>query len=75
VLLKRNTGKMVDERQRVIRDLLQRLAEVGVDPDRPFQATFLPGVGWTFENYDESASSSSSSAGTGGVRGTKVLPR
>jgi len=66
---------MVDERTRVIRDLLQRLAEAGVDPDRPFQATFVPGRGWVFENYDESASSSSSSAGTGVVHGTKILPR
>lgn len=62
----------MDERQRVIRDLLLRLEEAGIHPERPFDATFIPGVGWTFEQSAESASSSSSSAGTGGVNATKV---
>jgi len=64
---------MVDERQRVIRDLLLRLAEVGINPDRPFVADFIPGRGWSFaQDDDESVSSSSSSAGTGVEDGTKI---
>lgn len=53
---------MVDERQRVIRDLLLRLSESGVDPAGPFSATFIPGQGWTFaqEPRGEAGSSSSS---------------
>jgi len=66
---------MVDERQRVIRDLLQRLAEVGINPDRPFHADFIPGLGWSFGQDDESASSSSSSAVTGVANASKPLPR
>lgn len=56
---------MVDERQRVIRDLLIRLAEAGIVPDRPFDAVFVPGLGWTFEQDPprDNGSSSSSSAG------------
>jgi len=65
---------MVDERQRVIRDLLLRLAEVGINPDRPFLADFIPGRGWTFSQDDESASSSSS-AETGGFDATKIRPQ
>lgn len=63
---------MVDERQRVIQDLLVRLAELGISPDEPFDATFIPGLGWSFEQNAGSASSpSSSSAVTGGANATK----
>jgi len=55
---------MVDERQRVIRDLMLRLEAAGIAPDSAFSATFVPGEGWTFANEsDETVSSSSSSAG------------
>lgn len=64
---------MVDERSLVIRDLMLRLEAVGIEPERGFTATFIPGEGWTFEQSDESASSSSS-AGTGGANATKVRP-
>lgn len=64
---------MVDERQRVIRDLLQRLAEVGISPDEPFDATFIPGRGWSFERH-EAVSSSSSFAG-GAHAATKLQKR
>lgn len=40
---------MMDERQRVVRDLLLRLAECGIAPEEPFTATHLPGEGWTFD--------------------------
>lgn len=50
---------MMDERARVIRDLLIRLEEVGVDPDRPFLADFVPGQGWTFSQDEREPSSSS----------------
>lgn len=57
---------MVDERQRVIQDLLVRLEEVGISPDEPFDATFMPGRGWTFESRgaDGNVSSFSSSRGS-----------
>jgi len=34
---------MMDERQRVIRDLLLRLHEAGIGPDEPFSVDFIPG--------------------------------
>jgi len=74
VLLKWNTGKMVDERTRVIRDLLRRLAEVGIEPERPWSATHVPGEGWTFAQDDESASSSSSPRERESI-GAKVQPK
>lgn len=64
---------MMDERQRVIRDLLLRLEEVGIRPDEPFDATFIPGAGWSFERH-EAVSSSSSSAG-GAHAATKLQKR
>lgn len=75
MLFARNTGKMVDERQRVIRDLLLRLEAVGISPERPFDASFVPGLGWTFEQVDGSASSPSSSAETGVARAPKIHKR
>lgn len=64
---------MMDERQRVIRDLLLRLEEAGIVPERPFDATFIPGLGWRFEQSSESVSSSSS-AETGVANATKIRP-
>jgi len=64
---------MVDERQRVIRDLLQRLHEVGISPDEPFSVDFIPGEAPRFSS--ESASSSFSSAVTGVRDAAKILPR
>lgn len=64
---------MMDERQRVIRDLLVRLHEVGITPDEPFSVDFIPGEAPRF--HSESASSSFSSAGTGTVKNAKPLPR
>jgi len=49
----------MDERSRVIRDLLVRLSEVGINPDRPFLADFVPGQGWSFSQEDRELSSSS----------------
>lgn len=66
---------MMDERQRVIRDLLVRLHEVGVRPDRPFLADFIPGQGWTFSQDDDvngNASSASRVSATEDVDETKV---
>lgn len=65
---------MMDERQRVIRDLLLRLEEAGIVPERSFDATFVPGLGWSFEQSAASASSSSSAV-TGGANATKVHQR
>lgn len=45
---------MVDERQRVIRQLLLRLEESGIAPERGFMADFIPGRGWTFSQSDDS---------------------
>jgi len=64
----------MDERQRVIRDLLIRLHEVGINPDRPFSVDFLPGAPPRF-SQDESDGPSSSLATTGGASGSKVLPK
>jgi len=69
---------MVDERQRVIRDLLVRLHEVGISPDEPFSVDFIPGEAPRFHTERDESGSSSSSAGTGvsGARNaTKILPR
>lgn len=52
----------MDERQRVIRDLLIRLSEVGINPDRPFLADFIPGQGWTFSQDEHGASPGGSSS-------------
>lgn len=54
---------MVDERRRVIADLLVRLSEVGIEPESRWSATFLPGVGWAFEAEPEAGSSSSAAGG------------
>lgn len=75
MLLKRNTGKMVDERTRVIRDLLLRLSEVGIEPEAGFTATHLPGEGWIFEPDVGSVSSSSSSSRKRETFGAKVQPK
>lgn len=64
---------MMDERQRVIRDLLVRLAEAGIQPDRPFLADYIPGQGWVFSQDEREPSSSSSSAGAQDA--TKVRPQ
>jgi len=66
---------MVDERTLVIRDLLLRLEACGIAPEEPWEATFMPGLGWTFEQSVGSASPSSFSAGTGGANATKVQTR
>lgn len=47
---------MVDERRRVIADLLVRLSEAGIEPDSKWSATFLPGLGWAFEAESQDAS-------------------
>jgi len=62
---------MVDERTLVIRDLILRLEAVGINPEEPFTAEFVPGRGWTFSQ--ESRELSSSSAGV--AHGAKVHPR
>lgn len=54
---------MVDERQRVIRDLILRLEAAGIAPDEPFTADFLPGQGWRFSQESREPPSSSSTAG------------
>lgn len=54
---------MVDERRRVIADLLVRLSEAGIEPESRWTATFLPGLGWAFEAEPEAVSSSSSAGG------------
>jgi len=63
----------MDERQRVIRDLLIRLHEAGIDPDAPFSVDFIPGEAPRFRS--ESESSSFSSAVTGDRNATKPIPR
>lgn len=60
---------MVDERQRVLRDLMLRLEEAGIAPDSAFSATYIPGEGWTFTSDEPASGSSSSSAG-----GTHAIP-
>lgn len=59
---------MMDERTRVIRDLLVRLEEAGIAPDGPFLADFVPGQGWTFSQDDRELPSSSA----GGQDGSRV---
>jgi len=56
---------MVDERTLVIRRLLETLERSGIQPESEWFAEFIPGRGWSFHPVNESASSSSSSAGTG----------
>lgn len=53
---------MMDERQRVIRDLLVRLSEAGIEPDRPFLADFIPGQGWAFSQEPRAAVPGASSS-------------
>lgn len=53
---------MMDERARVIRDLIIRLNEVGINPDRPFIADFIPGQGWTFSQDEHGAAPGASSS-------------
>jgi len=64
----------MDERQRVIRDLLVRLHEVGINPDEPFSVDFVPGEPPVFRS-ESASSSSSSSAVTGVANAPKILPR
>jgi len=64
----------MDERQRVIRDLLLRLHEAGISPDRPFSVDFLPGEAPRF-SQGESDAPSFSPGTTGAVSGTKILPK
>jgi len=64
---------MMDERQRVIRDLLVRLHEAGISPDEPFSVDFLPGEAPRFRSGSESPSFSLAEAGV--ARGAKILPR
>ena len=65
---------MMDERQRVIRDLLLRLHEAGISPAEPFFVDFIPGEAPRFHS-DVSASSSFSPAVTGVANGQKPIPR
>jgi len=53
---------MMDERSRVIRNLCRELSRVGINPEGPFSATFIPGEGWTFasDELEDAAASSSS---------------
>jgi len=55
---------MLDERTRVIRQLLEVLEESGIEPESQWYAEFIPGRGWSFHAGDGSASSSFSPAGT-----------
>jgi len=68
----------MDERQRVIRDLLLRLHEAGISPDEPFSVDFIPGEAPRFHTQRDESASSSSSAGTrvsGERNASKILPR
>lgn len=66
---------MVDERQRVLRDLMLRLEEAGIAPNAAFSATYVPGQGWTFSSESvEAASSSSSAGGTRETQSSNVQP-
>lgn len=65
---------MVDERRRVIADLLVRLSEAGIEPESHWTATFLPGVGWAFE-AERNESSSSSAGGAREASERKPIPR
>lgn len=50
---------MLDERAEVIRRFCLELQKLGLNPDRPFTAEFVPGRGWTFEaDADDGPSSS-----------------
>lgn len=62
----------MDERQRVIRDLLQRLAEAGISPDRPFSADWVPGLGWAFSQEGRELSSSAAGVPEGANAQTQV---
>lgn len=64
---------MVDERRRVIADLLVRLSEAGIEPESQWTATFLPGVGWAFEAERRDVSPSSS-AGVADATTKSVQP-
>jgi hypothetical protein len=63
---------MMDERQRVIRDLLLRLHEAGISPDEPFYVDFIPGQAPRF-HQDESAAPFSSGV-TGGGHAAALIP-
>lgn len=63
---------MVDERRLVITDLLVRLAELGINPEEPFCAEFVPGRGWTFSQESRELLSSFPA---GVAHGAKVHPR
>jgi len=65
---------MMDERQRVIRDLLLRLHEAGISPDAPFSVDFIPGEAPRF--HSESGSPPSFSPGvSGSSNASKPIPR
>jgi len=65
---------MVDERQRVIAELLAELHKLGLTGDAPFSVDFIPGEPPRF--HLESASPSSSlSAVTGVTNAQKVHPK
>jgi len=66
---------MVDERLRVIRDLMLRLEEAGIAPDAGFSATFIPGEGWTFSSDSHSDVSSSSSVAGGASETSSTIVR
>lgn len=60
----------ISERERVIANLVRSLESVGIDPDGPFSATFIPGEGWTFSS-DAPTQTGSSSSSREGARGEK----
>jgi len=66
---------MMDERQRVIRDLLLRLHEAGISPDAPFSVDFIPGEAPRFHSESGSPSPSFSSGVSGSKNATKPIPR
>lgn len=66
---------MVDERQRVIQDLLVRLSELGIEPEQPFDATFIPGEGWSFAQESREPSSSLAAGVANAPMGRTPLPR
>lgn len=65
---------MLDERSRVIRDLLQRLHEVGISPDEPFSVDFIPGEAPRFRSGSESPPSFSADV-SGSSNASKILTR
>lgn len=68
---------MVDERRRVIADLLVRLSEAGIEPETQWTATFLPGIGWAFEaeTRSERAEATDKREPSSSLRGSAKVPR